>query len=477
MPIVQVKGVANPIQFPDNMSEEEIKAILQQKFNADMFKRTTGELSDALTPVTNTAAPYSPSLVDRMGSGIADTLKDTGLISDNYGAQQIGKNVSALAEFLPGIGDATAGDEFGRAVAKGDNLGMGLAALGAIPVAGDIAKQALRKAKNINLPSGKLGSDQYKLIKQSLPMDEASRMARAKEQGFDVDAFHGTTHDFNEFNSDRLAKKGHFGGGHYFSSDIDDVNVNYAGRGPDLTGRIDRRAEQLADELDLEYDNPKVIAQATRELQGNEGLVLPIKLDTGKEFDLIDDTHLSYERDVPAWEDYLDDADGDEDIARELADEASWDNEPEGQLVDFMESIRNQADEHGFDADEVIGNLQEAATDSDGLSASEIDGIMRNTEWYAEDMETGDLINNEVYRQAIEDAGFDSIKHAGDIFQGMDIPYGTEHRIVFDPSRIRSSIGAKFDPKNKGSASLLGGLGALGLGIGLSQKEKEKDLN
>tara|TARA_R110002012_G_scaffold320193_1_gene542718 strand:- start:177 stop:1424 length:1248 start_codon:yes stop_codon:yes gene_type:complete len=173
MPIVQVKGVANPIQFPDSMSEEEIKAILQQKFNADMFKRATGELSDALTPVTNTAAPYNPSLVDKMGSGIANTLKDTGIISDNYGAQRIGKNVSALAELLPGIGDATAGDEFGRAVAQGDKFGMAMAGLGVIPVAGDAAKQALRKAKTINLPSGKLGSDQYKMIKQSDPKAKA----------------------------------------------------------------------------------------------------------------------------------------------------------------------------------------------------------------------------------------------------------------------------------------------------------------
>ena len=49
--------------------------------------------------------------------------------------------------------------------------------------------------------------------------------------------------------------------------------------------------------------------------------------------------------------DYLDDADGDEDVTlRELADEASWDVEPEGQVVSFIESLRNQADEYGFDA-------------------------------------------------------------------------------------------------------------------------------
>ena len=34
-----------------------------------------------------------------------------------------------------------------------------------------------------------------------LPMDEASRMQRAREMGFDVDGYHGTTGDFSEFNS------------------------------------------------------------------------------------------------------------------------------------------------------------------------------------------------------------------------------------------------------------------------------------
>ena len=442
MPIVDVKGVGKA-KFPDDMDISDIRAFLRNKYS----QQAINGQSDILQPVENVVAPYEKSLVEKMGSGISDVLTDTGIISNRYGANQIGENLATLGEFLPGIGDATAGDEFGKAVAQGDKFGMAMAGIGAVPIAGDLIKK--------------------------LPMDELSRLTRASDQGFNVDAFHGTTHDFDEFGSGRFEKGGNFGGGHYFSSDIDDVNANYAGRGPDLTNRIDQRAEQIASEMDLEYDDPEVIAQAVKELQGNDGFVIPTKLNTGKEFDLIEDTRLSYERDVPAWEDYLDDADGDEDIARELADEASWDNEPEGELVDFMESIRNQADEHGFDADEIIGNLQEAATDGDGLSASEIDEIMRNTEWYAEDMETGDLINNEVYRQAIEDAGFDSIKHAGDIFQNMDIPYGTEHRIVFDPKRIRSGLGAKFDPKNIEKAGLLGGLGAIGLSGIVQSKQKE----
>jgi len=138
----RVLGVANPMSFPDDMSDDEIRAFLQQKFNADMMKRATGEVSDTLAPQADIAAPYEPSLMEKAGQGVADVLSDTGIISNRYGAQQIGKNVASIGELLPGIGDVAAVDDFVRAKAKGDNLGMGLAALGVIPVGGDLAKKA-----------------------------------------------------------------------------------------------------------------------------------------------------------------------------------------------------------------------------------------------------------------------------------------------------------------------------------------------
>ena len=137
--IVDIKGVGQA-QFPDDMAIADIRSFLRNKY----YDRAAQGQSDILSPQPQTASPYEPTLTERLGGGIAEGLKGAGLISDNYGAQQIGKNVTALGEFLPGIGDASAGDEFGRAVAEGDNLGMGLAALGAIPVVGDAAKQELK---------------------------------------------------------------------------------------------------------------------------------------------------------------------------------------------------------------------------------------------------------------------------------------------------------------------------------------------
>ena len=140
MPIVQVKGVANPMQFPDDMDIEDIRNFLKQKFT----QRAINGQSDILQPVSNTVAPFQPTLAERAGQGISDALINSGIISNRHGAQNIGRNLSALGEFLPGIGDAAAGDEFGRAVAQGDNLGIGLAALGAIPVVGDTLKGAVK---------------------------------------------------------------------------------------------------------------------------------------------------------------------------------------------------------------------------------------------------------------------------------------------------------------------------------------------
>jgi hypothetical protein len=139
MPIVDIKGVGKS-QFPDGMSADDIRAFLRAKYSQQAM---SGQ-SDILSPQPGTVSPYNPSLVDKIGGGIADTLTKSGLISDNYRAQQIGKNLSSIGEFLPGVGDATAGDEFGRAAAKGDGVGMAMAGLGIIPVAGDLAKKAIK---------------------------------------------------------------------------------------------------------------------------------------------------------------------------------------------------------------------------------------------------------------------------------------------------------------------------------------------
>ncbi len=141
MPVVRVKGVANPMQFPDDMDIEDIKAFLQRKFAQQAI---TGNKPADLDPLQGQARKTEQSLAEKAGQGISNALYDSGVISDRYGAQRIGENVTSIGEFLPVIGDATAGDEFGRALKQGDGVGMALGALGAIPLVGDAAKKVFK---------------------------------------------------------------------------------------------------------------------------------------------------------------------------------------------------------------------------------------------------------------------------------------------------------------------------------------------
>jgi hypothetical protein len=85
-------------------------------------------------------------------------------------------------------------------------------------------------------------------------MDTASRMQRAKEQGYDVDnqLYHGSTHDIKAFDSMAANPGNDIGRGVYMSDSVHDVNKNYAGEGIDLRSQITMLAEEYAEKI--EYD-------------------------------------------------------------------------------------------------------------------------------------------------------------------------------------------------------------------------------
>jgi len=171
--IVDIKRVGKS-QFPGDMDKEQVRQFLTRKYSPPSLQQ---KINDELTRNKNTVTNVNKSLADKAGQFISDKLYDSGLVSDRYGAQRIGNNLSALGEMLPVVGDIAAGDDFGRAVADGDALGAGIASLGAIPIVGDTTKQLLRKSKSINLPSGKIGAEEYKIIKQIDPKAKAKANA------------------------------------------------------------------------------------------------------------------------------------------------------------------------------------------------------------------------------------------------------------------------------------------------------------
>jgi hypothetical protein len=323
-----------------------------------------------------------------------------------------------------------------------------------------------------------------------LPTDEASRMARAREMGFDVDTpwYHGTTHDIQEFGGGAHNVEGHFGAGHYFTDSPLDASANYAGVGPDLTNRIEQRAERIAKELYDTSDKPQEVLdrfgrmQAKRELKGpNDGAVYPALL-RGKTVDVSNYTRgqptILESSPMPSAAEFYDEASKKlgstasheeiYDLAESLADDAFADWVPTGQLADFADGIRESAQQYGFDANEVLESIQDELIEG-VASADSLDRSLRNSPlMYAEDPETGALVMNDVIRKAFNRAGFDNIvMDAKSAFPKMpNIPEGTRHIITSKPENIRSRF-AQFDPAKAGSADILAGLAGLGvLGAG-----------
>ena len=309
-----------------------------------------------------------------------------------------------------------------------------------------------------------------------LKMDQASRMQRAEDLGFDdEELFIGSTYDIEDLDLDRMHSDSHFGKAIYTTTSPDDASINYAGEGPDLTNRIQQKADELSGmgehgrELGRDY-----VEEARSILKGdNEGVVYPVVARSDKIFDISeygDEIPLSYVQRQMDADDYIDDAKLDvyeEDFnspeaynealkerAEDLAVEDSYNFEPEGDAIDFMGALRRDPRLSSSDADELIMRIDETARDYEGITPRQLDSIMRETEYYAENPETGALENSDVYRQALERSGYDTIIMDADTFQNMEGVEGAKHKIFLQPERIRSK-NAEFDPEKKESSNIL----------------------
>tara|TARA_R110000772_G_scaffold63143_1_gene141581 strand:+ start:7126 stop:8340 length:1215 start_codon:yes stop_codon:yes gene_type:complete len=150
MPVVNVKGYGN-VNFPNGMDVNDIRDSLRRRYSDQTNSDLLQSASKYGAPIDNVAAPYKPSLMERAGQGIADVLSDTGIISNRYSAQQIGRNVANIGEMLPGIGDVAAVDDTIRAYNKGKYGEAALNAVGVAPLLGDAAIFAGVLAKNADL--------------------------------------------------------------------------------------------------------------------------------------------------------------------------------------------------------------------------------------------------------------------------------------------------------------------------------------
>jgi len=241
--------------------------------------------------------------------------------------------------------------------------------------------------------------------------------------------YHGTTHDFDEFDDERGNIENNFGIGFYFSSSRDDVDVNYDSTdGPDLLNRIDQMTERLMAE-----DDNLSLFQATRiatdELSGQENRIIEVVLSVQNPMVIGGKNENTFEYNY------------DEETGEET-----------GSYIDFIEALRRASYKYyDVDIDKAISDMFENAGIDFG-GATDVFKALRQSEGIAYAMdENGNLASGELLREAIELAGFDGIVD-NNVFNKfrMDGTYpDTSHVIAFKPNQIKSIDAESFcDDRN-----------------------------
>jgi len=239
----------------------------------------------------------------------------------------------------------------------------------------------------------------------NLPMDEASRMARARDMGFDVDAYHGTTEDFNEFDpalfgsntQDRDAKLG------VFMTEQPEATDYFAGFNPEMP--TDETLERMKRFNESSAEEVNKTASLLEDFSNG-------KIDAGEYVNQVEAIRSEYKQ------------------QRLASGSDKWDMQP------------------GYEEGGNIMPLKVAGQ----LKDVPVNGIY-DPEKFA------------IWAREARDEGYDGVRYIG--VQDIDeAPIRHNQILSFNPNNIRSRF-AKFDPRNANSANILAGgaAGALGLGL------------
>lgn len=311
---------------------------------------------------------------------------------------------------------------------------------------------------------GKRGGSMPQRYRPSNPMRSGAfkkwfgRSKVVDEDGNPLVVYHGTTHEFTKFSGSHANPENFLGEGFYFTNSQQDVSANYAGTGPDLTQRIENKAEEIFEHRyeDVSkgppnYGTPayekawaKALAEARKKIAGsNEGVVLPVYLKMTHPLKILDDRDSTQFEIIPHYN-----RDGD------VVDET-------GSGMKLYQSILDAGDQYGFDGGEVWADLVDLDF-AEGVSARRVDAKLRESEtlMYHEDDE-GRLISSKIIRDIYKGAGFDGVivdawqqfgpRRIGNVStRGMgNVQPGDIHYIVWQPNQIKSLFNqGTFDPKN-----------------------------
>lgn len=235
--------------------------------------------------------------------------------------------------------------------------------------------------------------------------------------------YHGTyAGEFTIFDKAKGSVEGDFGSGFYFTDNNADVSDHYEGGGPDYENKVIRRAEQIMNEEDTEWDEAE--ERARNELfKGSHKFEVYLNIENPAvvgETMLFSDMFESTELNEDDFEDYDEYYDAVSEECEEKISEILWEVERSCD-VDSTDGIA-----------EVLWN----AVNDGGIGIEELKAQLNDL--YLEDSE-GNFVANEVARQIIESLGYDGI--VDPTVSGkwnMNMEAGTTHYIAFKPNQIKA---------------------------------------
>lgn len=340
-------------------------------------------------------------------------------------------------DFAPVVGDVKAATyDAPKAFREGHPILGAIAAASALPLAGmpfDAARSAMKRVDD-------------------LPMDQASRMARARDMGFDVDTplYHGTSETFDAFDPGRVGmasgNEGHIGRGIYLSDDAREAGTYARGEGANIIPAYVRGEgfDLSSGPYPASQDNLNVYRNL-RDL----GIDDPHVREVNKRLDEVDGRVFVTPNERPNV------------IGEVLPYEAYYhpDMTP-GDYRRAQDIVQNKPYNEWTAADEALVEKWNDAESVFIYDPAEAPGA------FVRDAYTlPAFIVEEVGRKKVADAA----QRAG----YTHIREGTE-RAVFDPKDIRSRH-ARFDPAQSDSPDLMAGLvGLLGTGALLRANREER---
>ncbi len=250
-----------------------------------------------------------------------------------------------------------------------------------------------------------------------------------------VQSLHGTTADFTEFKPERGNIEADLGAGFYSTNNQDDVEFNYAGKGPDLTVKMEMEVERLEDQ---DMDRAEAERVVRERYMANDGFTMPlyVKFDKPAVLGGEGETFLT--------------------LDESYNEETEEYGEATGTLLEFADALREVADDGRYldaDAEQAIGELMDGAFEDGGVSLSKAIQTLKSSEGlaYATDEDNeGRLASSEIIRLALEHMGYDGIidttvndkfgtgkKRGG--MRGMH--EDTVHFVSFKPGNIKSALG------------------------------------